>query len=299
MSNNYRPIRTALFVPGDRPDRVDKAVSAGADMVIVDLEDAVAGSKKLEVRSQAREKISQHGDKIMMVRVNALDTGFFEDDLDAVVVEGLTAVMVPMVETADDIRVINDQLLAAEKKNGLKPGSIAVMPLIETARAIQHIYPIVSEKTDPDRLWTVAFGAADYTLTMGIEMTPDAAELNYPRSRMAVACRAAGVEPPIESPYMIDIKDLINLEVDSRRSKQLGFQGRLCVHPSQVGLCNEIYAPSAEEIQQARKIIDAFNEAQGKGLAAIQLDGKFIDPPVVERSKMILQLAEMMGDGQS
>ena len=298
MSKNYRPIRTALFVPGDRPDRVDKAVNAGADMVIVDLEDAVADSRKEEIRSGVREKVSQYRDKVMMVRVNALDTGFFTDDLKAVVVEGLTAVMVPMVESAEQIRRINDQLLKTEKENGLAMGAVAVMPLVETAKAIQNIYQIVSEKTDPDRLWTVAFGAADYTLTMGIEMTVDAAELNYPRSRITVACRAAEVEPPIESPYMIDIKDISGLAADTKRSKQLGFQGRLCVHPSQVGPCNDIYSPSSEEIAQAGRIIEAFKEAQAKGLAAIQLDGKFIDPPVVERSKMILQLAERIVDGK-
>jgi len=278
---------------------VDKAVNAGADSVIIDLEDAVAISKKQEARSLVREKVQQHQDKVIMVRINALDTEFFQGDLDEIVVDGLTALIVPMVESAADIRMINEKLLATEKKNGVSPGAIALMPLIETAKAIQNIFRIVSEKTDPDRLWTVAFGAADYTLSMGIEMTPDAAELNYPRARMAVACRAAEIDPPIESPYMIDIKDITGLETDTHRSKQLGFQGRLCVHPNQVGPCNEIYSPSSAEIEQARKIVQAFEEAEASGQAAIQMDGKFIDYPVVERSRMILQLAESIDDGKS
>ena len=298
MSDQYPPIRTALFVPGDRPERVDKAVAAGADMVIIDLEDAVPISKKAEVRPWVRDKVQQHKDKLLMVRVNALDTGYFQGDLDAVVVDGLAAVMVPKVETEDDIHLINERLLETERKNRITIGSIALIPLIESARAIQNIYHIVSVKTDPDRLWTVAFGAADYTLSMGIEMTPDAAELNYPRSRMAVACRASGIAAPIESPYMIDIKDMAGLETDTRRSKQLGFQGRLCVHPGQVGLCNEIYSPGPDEIEQARKVIQAFEEAQANNQAAIQLDGKFIDQPVVERSRMVLKLADYVGEKQ-
>ncbi len=291
----YAPVRTLLFVPGNRPERVDKAVNAGADVVIIDLEDAVPLALKEETRPMVREKLLQHKGQNIIVRVNALDSGFLKDDLDEILTEELSCIIVPKVESSANIREINSLLLEAEKKKGMKPGATSIIPLIESARAVQNIYEIVCERTDPERLHTVAFGAADYTLDMGIEMTLEGNELFYPRSRIAVACKAAGVEPPLDTPFMIDVKDTEGLKVDALRAKTLGFQGKLCVHPSQIGPCNAMFSPGADEIDYARKVIYAFEEAEAKGLAAIQLNGKMIDYPVVERSKRIVRLAERIG----
>jgi len=291
----YTPLRTLLFVPGNRPERVDKAVNAGADAVIIDLEDAVPLASKEETRPLVREKVQQHRKENIIVRVNALESGFLEDDLDEIVTEELHCIIVPKVESPSNVREINSLLLEAERRKGLEAGAISFIPLIESAKAVQEIYEIVYEKTSPERLFTVAFGAADYTLDMGIEMTRGGDELFYPRSRIAVACKAAGVNPPIDTPFMIDVKDTEGLKVDAIRAKTLGFQGKLCVHPSQVAPCNEIFSPAADEIEYARQVIDAFEEAEAQGLAAIQLNGKMIDYPVVERSKRILRLAERIG----
>jgi len=285
------PIRTALFVPGNRPDRVDKAVNSGADAVIIDLEDAVAFGEKEESRPMVRDKILEYVDRKIIVRVNAMDTKFFQGDLNEVIVPGLGCIIVPKVEQVDHIHEINGHLLHTERERGLAPGTISIIPLIESAKAVQNIFQIVSEKTDPPRLFTVAFGAADYTLDMGIEMTKGGEELWYPRSRISIACRAADVEPPLDTPFMIDLKDMGALKADIKRAKQLGFQGKLCIHPNQIEPCHTIFSPSKEEILYAERVVQAFEEAEAQGIAAIQLDGKFIDYAVVEKSRRVLELA--------
>ena len=287
----FGPIRTALFVPGNRPDRVDKAINSGADAVIIDLEDAVAMGEKEEARPMVREKILEHADRKIIVRINAMNTQFFLGDLNEVMVPGLQCIMVPKVEQVDHIHEINNLLLHTEKEKGLERGSVSIIPLIESAKAVQNIFQIVSEKTDPPRLFTVAFGAADYTLDMGIEITKEGTELLYPRSLMSIACRAADVEPPLDTPFMIDLKDMEALKADARMAKQLGFQGKLCIHPNQIDPCHAIFTPTKEEILYAERIVKAFEEAEAQGIAAIQLDGKFIDYAVVERSRKILKLA--------
>jgi citrate lyase subunit beta/citryl-CoA lyase len=126
---------------------------------------------------------------------------------------------------------------------------------------------------------------------MGFEITRSGEELSYPRARIAVACRAARVQPPLDTPFMIDLKDLNALEDDTKRARQLGFQGKLCIHPNQVDVCNRLFSPAKEEIEYARKVIQAFDAAEAGGSAAIQLEGKFIDYPVAERARRILKIA--------
>jgi citrate lyase subunit beta/citryl-CoA lyase len=284
-------MRTALFVPGNRPDRVDKAVHAKADAVIIDLEDAVPMAHKVETRAKVREKVLQYLDKQIIVRVNGLGTEFVEGDLDEVAVEGLRCIMFPKVEESRNVREINRLLSDIEKKRGMAPGAVTIIPLIESAKAVQNIFRILSEKVEPQRIVTVAFGAADYTLDMGMEMSKDAKELDYPRSRIAVSCRAAGVAPPLDTPFLIDLKDAEALKADARRGRQLGFQGKLCIHPNQVGPCNEVFSPTEDEIHFSERVIQAFEEAESKGSGAIQLEGKFIDYPIVERSRRVLKIA--------
>lgn len=289
------PIRTALFVPGNRPDRVDKAVSSGADAVIIDLEDAVPPPQKQESRGKVREKITAFRDREILVRVNAIGSEFLSGDLDEIVVDGLDCIIVPKVEKPEDVREIDGYLGEAERRNDLETGAISVIPLIESARAVQNVFEILSEKMESRRLFTAAFGAADYTLDMGIEMTREAGELHYPRSRIAVACRAAEVDPPLDTPFMIDVKDVKALKTDAERARQLGFQGKLCIHPIQIEPCHAVFSPTAEEIEQAERVIQAFEDAEARGIGAIQLDGKFIDPPIVERSRRIVKLAAVIG----
>jgi citrate lyase subunit beta/citryl-CoA lyase len=284
-------MRTALFVPGNRPDRIEKAFNTEADVIIIDLEDAVPLSEKESSRSNVREKVTQFANRMILVRVNALGSPFIKGDLNETIIEGVNGIILPKVEKTDDIHNINKLLLEVEKKRSLPEGAIRVFPLIESAPAVQHVYDIVSTKTKPERILTVAFGAADYTLDMGIAMTMGGHELHYARSKIAIACRAAGIAPPIDTPFMIDLKNTEALLSDAMRAKELGFQGKLVIHPKQIDPCNRLFSPTPEEIAKAEKIVQAFEEAEAAGMAAIQLEGKFIDYPIVKRSKDILALA--------
>jgi len=284
-------IRTALFVPGNRPDRIEKAFNTQADVIIIDLEDAVPLSEKENTRTKVKEKVIQFNDRMMLVRVNALDSPFIKGDLNETIIEGVSGIILPKVEKTDDIHNINKLLLEVEKKRSLPEGSIHLFPLIESAAAVQHVYDIVSTKTKPERIYTVMFGAADYTLDMRIEMTMGGTELYYARSKIAIACRAAGIAPPIDTPFMIDLKNTEALLSDARRAKELGFQGKLVIHPQQIEPCNRVFSPTPEEIAWAEKIVQAFEEAEASGTAVIQLEGKFIDYPVVKRSRDILASA--------
>jgi citrate lyase subunit beta/citryl-CoA lyase len=284
-------IRTALFVPGNRPDRVEKAFNTEADVVIIDLEDAVPPSEKETSRSKVREKAAQYADRMILVRTNPLGSPFIEGDLEETVGQGINGIVLPKVEKIAHIYEINDLLRKIEKKRSLPEGAIRLFPLIESAAGVEHIYEIVSAETKPKRTYTVAFGAADYTLDMGIEMTMDGAEIFYARSRISVACRAAGVAPPIDTPFMIDLNDVEALIADAKRAKKLGFQGKLVIHPKQIEPCNRIFSPTPEEIAHVEKIIRAFEDAEATGAGAVQLDGRFIDFPVVQRARDILALA--------
>jgi len=291
----FNPIRTALFVPGNRPDRVDKAVNAGADAVIIDLEDAVPLSQKEKTRLLVKKKIIEHRDKKLIVRINGLDTSFARSDLEEVLSDGLFCIMVPKVESCVHIQELNSLALEIEEKKGFKRGSVSIIPMMESAMAVENAFEIASERTEPERLFTLAFGAADYTLDLGIEITGSGEELLYPRSKIAIACRAGGIDPPLDTPFMLDLKDLKALEADAKRARQLGFQGKLCVHPNQVETCNRLFYPSEDEILFAKKIVQAFNDAEAGGFAAIQVEGKFVDYPVVERARRVLKLAAVVG----
>jgi citrate lyase subunit beta/citryl-CoA lyase len=273
---------------------VDKALKSGADVIIIDLEDAVPLAQKEETRPKVRGKVLEHGGKNTIVRVNAIGSGFCLGDLDEVIVKELGCIMLPKVESPEQIREINHRLLRVEEERGMPPGAVSIILLIESARAVQNIFHLLSEKTDPARVLTAAFGAADYSLDLGMEITKEGSELMYPRSRIAVACRAAEIEPPLDTPFMIDLKDMEGLKADALRAKQLGFQGKLCIHPNQIEPCHAVFSPTEEDVLYAEKVIQAFEEAEASGVAAIQLDGKFVDYPVVERARRTLELAKQI-----
>ncbi len=290
---NLGMIRTALFVPGNRPERVDKAVRTAADVVIIDLEDAVPYAAKKQASRIAQEKIMQYKGRNIFVRINSLDSEFIRDDLKTVVVEDLSCIIIPKIETGNNIRQIDEYLFKEEERKGIKPGTVSIIPLIESAAAVENVFQIASIKTDPNRLFTLAFGAADFTLDMGISMTKTGEELFYPRARIAIACRAANIASPLDTPFMVDIKNTKTLETDAKTARQLGFQGKLCIHPVQLETCNRLFSPTEEEIESAQKVVRAFDQAEATGSAVFLLDGQFVDRPVVERSKRILQTARV------
>ncbi|RJQ80168.1 MAG: CoA ester lyase [Desulfobacteraceae bacterium] len=288
-------LRSALFVPGNRPERIDKAVATAADIVIIDLEDAVPIAEKKAVLPIVRKKLNEHRTHRMMVRVNAFETGLTQGDLAGIVGPGVCAVMLPKVQSAADIVHMAKLILAAEDASGIERGSLGLVALVETALGVENAYAIAAAQTHPQRLHTIAFGAADFTLDMGIRISKTGEELAFPRARIAVACRAAGIAPPLDTPWMIDLKDREAFEADVVRGRCLGYRGKLCIHPNQVDFCNRTFSPSEEEIVFAAKVVEAFEAAEAAGQAAIQVEGKFVDYPVVAQSRRILAFADTIG----
>lgn len=226
-----------------------------------------------------------------MVRVNALETGLTESDLAGIVGPGLFAVMLPKVQRAEDIVRMAELLMAAEEASGAERGLVGLIALVETAQGVENAYAIAAVKTQPQRLHTIAFGAADFCLDMGIKLSKTGEELSYPRARIAVACTAAGIVPPLDTPYMIDLKDRETFKADVNRGRRLGYGGKLCIHPNQVDFCNRAFSPSQEDIGFAAKVVAAFKTAEAEGQAAIQIEGKFVDYPVVAQARRVLALA--------
>jgi citrate lyase subunit beta / citryl-CoA lyase len=289
-----KPLRTALFAPGNRPERVEKALQLNADAVIIDLEDAVPVAEKESTRSLVREVLDKHPGKRMYVRVNALNTPYVAEDVKAVVTKNLVGIVLPKAESPEDIFEIDRLLSRHEREAGLTPGSLEVIPQCETAKGLEECYRIASARPEHHRILTLTFGAADYTLDLGIQLTREGMELEYPRSRLPVACRAGRVMPPLDSPWMVDLKDMDGLVAEAKRARAYGFMGKLVIHPNQVGPCNEIFTPSQEEINYAKNVVGAFEKAEKEGKAAIQLEGKFIDYPIVEKSRRIVELARLL-----
>ena len=288
-------IRSALFVPGTHPERIDKAAQGEADAVIIDLEDAVLLSEKDKARRIAREKIIADGQRRFTVRTNPPDSGLFLSDIEAVVVPGLRAVMIPKIESVSHVELIHQALLHHERNKRIPAGDTQVIYLIETAKSVQDIIAITRSPSEHERVVMVAFGAGDFCLDLGIWISADGLELHYARSRIVLACRAAELPPPLDAPLIQNIHDIARLKEEAARARQFGFQGKLCIHPTQVPVVNDIFSPTESEIREANEIMLAFREAEIQGLGAVASKGRLIDRPVVERAKRVLSLAAAIG----
>ncbi len=282
-------LRTLLFVPGNQERRIEKARSLLADALILDLEDLVPPSEKESARKMVAASIgglALSGQEVF-VRINSLPTHYVMPDIKAVVTSGLRGICLPKSESADDIHKADVLIVDAEKEAGLKVGSIVLLPLIETPKGIINAYEIA---TASPRILAVTFGAEDYALEMGINRTKEGAEIYYPRMVIALACHAANVLA-IDCVYT-DVRDTEGLIKETRLIRQMGFQGKLVIHPDQVGPVNEIFIPSQEETTHARRVVEAYEVAVTQGQASTSLDGKMIDAPVAERARKVLALAE-------
>jgi citrate lyase subunit beta/citryl-CoA lyase len=288
--------RSFLFAPGNHPRRVEKAFTLGADAVILDLEDAVALTEKAASRNLVAEAVARAGKVRVYVRVNAMGTPFCFRDLADTVVPGLHGVVLPKVESAADLHAIDWMLWNLELERGMAPGSLDLIPLEETAAGLSRVDRVFQARSLKPysgrwRVRRAAFGAADYANELGMTTSADERELDHARARLVLAAASAGVEPPLDSPYF-DIKDAEGYRRSTERSRRMGFQGRLCIHPDQVAGANAGFAPSADEVARARRIVDAFREAEAKGAAAVQVDGKMVDYPVVRQAQRLLDLLE-------
>lgn len=257
-----------LFVPATRPERVPKALASGAHQVIVDLEDAVAPADKAAARD-ALAGLAVEGR--CLVRVNAQGTAHHDADLDVVAGLGWVAgVVAPKVTSPDDVARLRSRL----------PADVALLPLIESAAALQAVDDIA--RAGPDRL---LFGSADYLADLGAPAGPEV--LAHPRNRLVVASAAAGLPPPVDGPSLA-LDDPAVVAAEAATARALGLTGKLCIHPSQVGPVNDAFAPSAEEVAWARELVAAADAAGAAEGGVFVHGGTMVDAPVLRRARRIL-----------
>lgn len=283
--------RSFLFAPGDHARRAEKVMQAGADAAILDLEDAVAISAKVAARQAVVAALERPRDCRGYVRVNGFDTPYCFGDILAVVGPRLDGLILPKLEEAGQLTAVHWMLCALERERGMAEGTIDLMPLIETARGLAGLRGLAQAARTLGRVRRLAFGAGDYTLDLGITWSLEESELETARAEMVLASRAADLEPPIDTVW-VALREADAYRRSCQRGLALGFQGRLCIHPDQVPVANAIYAPTDAEVAQAHRIATAFAEAEARGLASIQVDGRFVDYPIVARARRILATHE-------
>jgi len=282
--------RTYLFAPGNHERRVEKAMGLRADVVILDLEDAVAISEKKSTRNLINKTLDQPRNCAVFVRVNAYDTEFCYGDICSIVSENLDGIVLPKLESLEDLRAIDWLLTNLEKERGLPHRSIDLMPIIETAGGLVNIREIANADTRVRRL---AFGGGDYTRDLGMQWTLKEDELLPVRSEMVLASRFGKLEPPVDTVF-IHIKEHDAFKASCLNILGLGFQGKMCIHPDQVPVTNEIFTPSADEVRWSKRIISEFGEAEKAGVASIQIDGYFVDYPIVEKAQRTVDISNLL-----
>ena len=283
--------RSLLFVPGNRSDMLEKASTADTDILTPDMEDSVPDNEKSNARSLISEKLETLSGKNQYIvpRVNALDTGLTFDDIHAVVNSKTYGISVGKIESSWDIKEVSKILSQIESEKSVELGSTKIIAWIESASAIVNVNSIASAS---DRMLGIAFGGEDFTNDMGIQRSETGIEILYPRSVVAVAAKAAGITA-IDTPY-VNFRDNDGLEQEIKSVLPLGFKAKFAIHPGQLQSINNLFSPSEEAIEYAKKVIEVFEEAERNGSGATSLDGKMIDVPVVKRARNLLELANRM-----
>lgn len=285
------PARSFLFAPGNHARRTEKAMTLGADAVILDLEDACPVAEKVATRPVVVEALNRPRTCRGYVRVNPLSTGFGYADLVAAVRPGVDGIVLPKVESADELKTADWLMAQLEREAELAPGSLDLLPIIETGRGFAALAAIAEAGTRVRRL---SFGAGDFTLDMNIVWSRDETELGHYRSAMVLASRAAGLEAPVDTVW-VRIQDKDGYAASCERVRGMGFGGKLCIYPDQVEVANRAFSPAPEQIRWAERVVAAFAEAERAGSASIQLDGQFLDYPIVYQAERVLGAADAYG----
>ena len=283
------PLRSLIFVPGNRPNMLERAKDFKTDIVMVDLEDSVPPDEKSTARELASKWVdilSNHNQKVM-IRVNSLDTGLTKDEITNIINPRLYGISLGKVTSIWDIKSLDNMLVESEGRLQIPIGTIKIIPWIETAQSIMRLDDISKAS---NRIIAIAFGAEDYTNDMGIQRTDMGAEVEFPRSVVAIAARAANIAA-LDSPF-VSFKDPISLKADSMKARQLGYTGKFAIHPDQLAIINQTFSPSQEDIAYALTIVQGWNDAVKKGRGSFDLDGKMVDVPVVKRAQNLLALAQ-------
>ena len=265
-TKDQRIVRSYLFVPASRPDRIPKAQQAGADAVIVDFEDAVGGGEKDSARVALTAQLS--ADQPVYLRINGADTPWFEKDLEICKHPGVCGVLLPKAEEATAVQ----RVAAAIGRDK------ALIPIIENAPGFDQARTLAAQAG----VQRLAFGTIDFQVDL--QITGEAEELHYFRSQLVLVSRLAGLQPPVDG-VTVAINDADVLRTETQRGRRFGFGAKLCIHPKQVPVVNSCYRPTEEEIAWAKRVLQAAEQSKG---GAVAVDGKMVDVPVIQKAQQIL-----------
>lgn len=281
--------RTMMFVPGNNVGMVKDAGIYGADSIMFDLEDSVSLSEKDAARMLVYEalKTQDYGNAELVVRVNGVDTPYFKNDVYAMVKAGIDVIRLPKVESAKMMQDLVSVISEAEKKFGVKQGSVHVMAAIESAKGVLNAYQIA---TSTDLMIGLALSAEDYTTDMKTHRYPDGAELEFARNMILHAARAAGIAA--FDTVFTNMNDVEGFKKETEHIHELGFDGKSLVNPRQIDWVNQVYEPTQDEIENALDVEAAIKEAHEKGSGVISMNGQMVDRPVVLRAQRVIRLAK-------
>lgn len=287
--------RSMMFVPTIVEKFIEKAPGVGADAVILDLEDSIAASEKDRARGAVADvarRLAAAGLDVT-VRINR-PWRLAARDIEAAVTPDVTALLLPMTDTAAHVKEVANVVGEVEAEKGMPAGHTWLFPLIETAEGLLNAREIA--KADP-RIMALSLGSEDFALSMG--STTDTDMLFGPKQHVVACARAAGLAPMGFIGSIAEFRDIEKLKEMMTLSKRAGFRGASCIHPNQVRIANSVFGPSAEEVAQARKIVDAYDAALARGDGAITVDGKMVDVPVADRMRAVIEFADAIATRQA
>ena len=284
--------RAPLFIPADDPKKIKKGLTLNADAVILELEDGVAYSQKAEARQNIVDALTtlNFGRSERLVRINAVTTELAETDIETTMIGQPDGYMVPKVDSAETLKWVSEQITAWENKHGWPEGEIKLLAIIESALGVMNLREIAT--ADP-RLEALIFGAEDLAGDMGAIRTDAGWEGFYARSAVVTAAAAFGLEA-IDTPH-VTIKDSTGLTTQAQRALELGYSGKLAIHPAQLEPIHHIFTPTPERIAAAKRLLQAFNNHKAQGKGVFTLDGKMVDMPMVRAAQKIIDKAQQIG----
>ncbi|MGA5688734.1 HpcH/HpaI aldolase/citrate lyase family protein [Cytobacillus pseudoceanisediminis] len=279
------PKRSYLFVPAVSEKIMGKALSSAADSVIFDLEDAVAINEKEIARERAKNYLLNYpAEKDVYIRINDFTTVYWRKDIECAVESGAKGIIVPKAESGSNMKVICQTALELLERAGRKGDLFEVLPLIETASGVHFAYEIANSHSLVPRL---VFGSIDYSLDIDCELTDGGEELYFARSQVVNASRAAGIGSPVDAVYP-DLSNEEGLYREAVRARISGFKSKLSIHPKQINAIHQVFTPDEKALEEAREIVEAFEEAELNGSASISVRNKLVDYPVYKKAKGLL-----------
>ena len=292
-----KPIRSALFVPGNREDRIQKAPRFGADALILDLEDAVALPDKPRARAIVRKMVEELGraGQNVFVRVNDFETGLTWADLDAVVCPELYCVMLPKVTGPEDVKRCDTIIEFLERQRGFEVGTVLIDPVLETAQGMRQAYEVAIASPRVVHLGGLTGKDGDIARAIGFQWTPEGHEAFFYISKVLLDARAANISYPMGGRGWWDIQDLDGLRAEAIRTRAFGYSGMLLIHPSHVAVVNEVFTPSKEEIAHWKELIAAVEKCEAEGSSVVVVNGMMVDTAHVKVARDLLNWARELG----